>query len=94
MRKSLKAKRTAIDRIDQKILYWLQQRTKVVDSISDLKKNQSWPIQDKEREKEILRRLVAANEGPLTKTEITHIFNGLFKLYRQRQKKKIPGKQK
>ena len=75
--KSLNALRREIDRIDKDIHDLIRQRTRVVESVRDLKKGQSIKIRPA-REDEILYRLIAEHSGNFPKRELTRIWRELI----------------
>ncbi|TAE72071.1 MAG: prephenate dehydratase [Bacteroidetes bacterium] len=73
--------RLKIDKLDDEILSFLNQRMKIVKTIGDLKKQNNAIIYRPEREKEILDRLVSLNqtqEGLLNPSSIDAIFMEIF----------------
>ncbi|MBT3865142.1 chorismate mutase [Candidatus Peregrinibacteria bacterium] len=57
MTKELKKLRKKISKLDLKIQKHLKKRSKIVEEISQIKKKYSLPIEDKEREQEILSKM-------------------------------------
>ncbi|MBL6928588.1 MAG: chorismate mutase [Rhodospirillales bacterium] len=76
-KKSLDALRREIDRIDTEIHELIRRRTRVVESVRDLKKGQAIKIRPA-REDEILYRLVADHTGNFPKRELTRIWRELI----------------
>ena len=75
--KSLDALRREIDRIDSQIHDLIRQRTRVVEAVRDLKRNDRVKIRPS-REDEILYRLVAEHKGNFPKRELTRIWRELI----------------
>ena len=59
----IKRLRADIDRFDQEILKLLKQRIRITEKIGKIKKTNSSDILDKQRESEILSKLLAAGEN-------------------------------
>jgi chorismate mutase / prephenate dehydratase len=75
--KTLDALRREIDQIDTEIHELIRRRTKVVETVRDLKKGQPIKIRPA-REDEILYRLVAEHSGNFPKRELTRIWRELI----------------
>jgi chorismate mutase/prephenate dehydratase len=73
---SLKKLRRQIDALDKKIINLLNQRAKITLEIAKLKRKFGKSIYSPDREREILRRISAANSGPLD-------YNALEAIYRE-----------
>ncbi len=70
--------RKQIDEIDQKIIYYLNERAKVVLAIKELKSKAKIPIFDPRREKEIFKKLVSCNQGPLYDNDVKEIYEKIL----------------
>jgi len=70
--------RRQIDEIDQQILRLLAQRAEIANQILNLKKASGLPIEDPERENEILEKLTNNNLGPLDCDSIKRIFSQII----------------
>jgi len=62
---SLEELRNRIDELDLKLVKLLNERARVVVEIGKLKNKTAKPVYSPDREKEVLARIVEANEGPL-----------------------------
>lgn len=80
---TLQLLRKRIDRIDLKILALLNQRATVSARVGQIKKKQGQPVFDGRREKQILRRLRAANGGPLPRGAVEKIFREVLRASRR-----------
>ena len=90
MRKSIPAKpsgdlktdigklRQAIDEIDENIMGLINQRLLLAAQIGGLKKQSGIQIKDKQRETEILDRLLEKNKGPLGDDGLRNIFSAII----------------
>ncbi len=80
--KTLQECRDVIDTIDDNILGLLNERMKVVQRVGEIKHQTKTAVYRPEREKEILERLSARNEGPLNRSAIEAIFLEIFAVAR------------
>lgn len=70
--------RARIDALDQQLVDLLNQRMLYVLEIGRLKRENGNPVQDLERERAILERLSAYNQGPLSTQAIEDLFNRIM----------------
>ncbi len=70
--------RRGIDELDREIVGLLNRRARIVVEIGKLKKSQSAPIYDPNREQEILRKIEAASAGPLSNESLRAIYRELM----------------
>jgi chorismate mutase/prephenate dehydratase len=70
--------RHTIDEIDDKILDLINQRLSLAKQIGDFKKQGGIQIADREREKEILNRLLEKNDGPIGADGLRNIFEAII----------------
>lgn len=75
---SIDALRAHIDRLDEKLLALLNQRARLAVAIGQHKIQNRASIYTPDREKHIIRRLAAANQGPLKPENIRHIFREIM----------------
>ncbi len=78
--------RDELDSINQDLLNILSKRASIVQEIADIKKKQGTTKFDPEREKQMLDKLVAQNEGPFEDEAIRHLFKQIFQASLQLQK--------
>ena len=76
MSDQLKQHRDQIDAIDEQILKLVNERAKHAREIGSLKDD--GVIYRPEREAQILRRMQANNDGPLSNEAVSHIFRGVM----------------
>jgi chorismate mutase / prephenate dehydratase len=83
---SISELRQKIDGIDKQLIQLLNERAKVVVEIGKLKHKTAGPIYAPDREKDVLERVVKANEGPLSDSALKaiwrEIMSGSFELER------------
>lgn len=77
--------RDSIDHIDNQILELINRRMGLVRQIGDIKKNTGNQVLDKKRENQIMQRLFALNQGPLSHTVLQHVFSIIIAASRQIQ---------
>ena len=66
--------RAEIDEIDSELLRLLNRRALCAQSIGKIKKENNQPIHVPERERVVLERLIARNQGPLTAEAVEEVF--------------------
>ena len=66
--------RKAIDAIDDRLLALINDRLKLAARIGSLKQVAGNPVKDREREKHIIDRLQAANNGPIDSELLSRVF--------------------
>jgi chorismate mutase-like protein len=71
--------RAEIDAIDSQLLELLNKRARLAIEIAGLKEREGSPIVDQEREREVVSRACAANEGPLQRRAVARIFRTLMR---------------
>ena len=74
----IRALRTAIDEIDEKILDLINERLLLAERIGRFKKQGGTQVTDNRREKEIMRRLLKTNNGPLRDDGLRKIFSAII----------------
>jgi chorismate mutase / prephenate dehydratase len=72
--KDLDRWRGEIDAIDARILRLLSRRVKIAVKVARLKRSSGLPYRSRERERELLARLLQANPGPLDRWSISRVF--------------------
>lgn len=78
--------RNRIDALDQEILVRLNERAQCAKAIGDIKKNAESPYYVPEREKAILEKLTALNEGPLDNGAVVAIWREIISAIRALEK--------
>lgn len=78
--------RRRIDEIDGKLLRLLNERAEHSIAIGAVKKKHNAPIYAPEREKEIIRRVVSENSGPLSADSVRSIFERIIDESRKLEK--------
>ncbi len=77
--------RKHIDRIDQKIIDLLIARQKLSREIGQLKQALKMPLEDLQREQEIIHRLTHSASGNLTEEQLIRIYQAVFTSSKQVQ---------
>jgi len=70
--------RKKIDEIDQKLVELLNERSRWVQKIGRAKRAAGLPVYQPDREQEILRRVEAANTGPLPEGALRRLFERIL----------------
>jgi len=81
--------RKKIDEIDPQLVALLNQRAEAAIAIGKIKRNTEMPIREFNREREVLRNISRANQGPLTNTDLHQIFERIMDIMRNIQKSEI-----
>jgi len=84
--KDLSEWRHEIDELDRQIVALLNQRAECVLNLAPLKRRRQIDILDRGREEEGLRKLRAANSGPLPTEAVEAIFRAVMAAMRELQK--------
>jgi chorismate mutase len=74
----LKRLRDAIDRVDEVLVKLLNQRAKDAIEIGEIKGHLALPVYSPEREKEVLRHVETASQGPLDDASIRRLFERII----------------
>jgi chorismate mutase len=83
--------RKRIDEIDQQLLKLLNARAQCAVEIGHMKKALDLPTWNPEREAEILRNVVKANEGPLDDAAIRRLFERIIDEARSLERHSMDG---
>ena len=70
--------RDAIDRVDDVLVKLLNQRAKYAIEIGEIKGHLDLPIYAPEREKEVLRHVESASQGPLEGSAVRRLFERII----------------
>jgi chorismate mutase / prephenate dehydratase len=81
----LKTKRKLIDRVDQRLLHLLNERGRIASGIGKMKKKMGKIVYHPGRERELVARLTAINNGPLPEENVKEIFKAIIKACRKIQ---------
>ena len=87
--------RDEIDAVDLRILALLNERTRIVERIGDLKHTFGLPVYEPKREDQVYRNVTENNHGPLPPESVRRIFERVIDEMRQLQKvrmEKFPDK--
>ena len=76
--KDLQTLRTKIDSIDDDIADLLIQRVEIIKQVGKIKKANNVPVQNPEREQEVIKRLSKQTEGKVSKSLIQKLWHAIF----------------
>lgn len=82
---TLEELRAKIDIVNKEILDAVNKRQSYIAEIGNVKKKQGVHRYDPIRERDMLNKLIAVNEGPLTNQELEHTFKEIFKVGLEKQ---------
>lgn len=78
MKKCLEDLRQEIDRLDDQILPLLNRRAGLAIEIGRIKKSNGMALHNPAREREVIERLAARSEGPMTAEAIRQIYHEIM----------------
>ncbi len=84
--------RESIDEIDVRIVDLLNQRTRIVEQIGQLKKEANLAIYEPRREDQVFRNVTANNKGPLPDDAVKRVFERIIDEMRKVQKDRMEEK--
>jgi chorismate mutase len=82
---SIESWREEIDRIDGELLRLLNLRARIAIKVAALKKAAALPLNDKDREQEVLEHVRQANTGPLDERNVSRLFRRIIRESRRAQ---------
>ena len=82
---SIESWREEIDRIDSELLRLLNMRARIAIKVAALKKAAALPLNDKDREQEVLEHVRQANTGPLDERNVIRLFRRIIRESRRAQ---------
>jgi chorismate mutase-like protein len=77
-RQKLEEYRILIDDIDRRIVALLNERTRVVEDIGEVKREAHLPIYEPRREDQVFNNVTSANQGPLTAEALRRVFERII----------------
>jgi chorismate mutase-like protein len=89
LRNALAGCRDRIDRVDLRILELLNERTKVVEEIGNIKRSLNLPIYEPKREDQVFRNVIENNPGPLPADAVKRIFERIIDEMRTVQRNRM-----
>ncbi len=78
--------RSKIDSLDQQIVQLLSERAAAAVAIGELKRRNSGPIYEPQREKEVFAQVRSLNPGPLTGPQMQDIYERIMDVMRALQR--------
>ena len=79
--------RKKIDEIDRRLVELLNERARCVTEIGRIKRQNGLPIQEPNREQEVLRHVAEANQGPLEDAALRRVFERIVEEGRSLQRR-------
>jgi len=77
--RALVDRRATIDAVDARIVALLNERAEVVRDVGRIKKQSGLPANDEKRVEDVLRRIAAANRGPLPNEHLRRIYETILR---------------
>ncbi|AXC11350.1 Chorismate mutase I [Acidisarcina polymorpha] len=84
--------RKKIDELDRQIVALISERASAAQAIGRLKRVDSLPVYEPNREKVIFENVRSANHGPLPDIEMTHIYERIIDVMRATQRNELASK--
>src|SRR5437762_11847299 len=81
--------RSRIDVVDRRIVALLNERTRIVEEIGNIKRKMQMPIYEPKREDEVFANVMAGNGGPLSSEAVKRIFERIVDEMRVVQKTRM-----
>lgn len=88
----LAACRERIDEVDRRLVALLNERTKIVEKIGQLKREAQLPVYEPKREEAVFANVAAGNVGPLPGDALQRIFERIIDEMRKVQKDRMVAK--
>ena len=79
--------RKKLDFIDKEILFLLENRMDIIRKVGQIKSKLDIPIEDLDREKEIIKKLTDFSHNKLSDRQLIRIFKAVFQSSKNEQKK-------
>jgi len=89
---ALAACRLEIDDVDRRLVALLNERTRVVERVGDIKQQVALPVYDPKREEQVFQNIAAANQGPLPDPAIKRVFERIIDEMRTLERTRMEGK--
>lgn len=86
--------RKKIDEIDRSLVKLLNERARCVVKIGEIKRQDGLPIHEPNREQEVVRQALEANQGPLASEAIQRIFERIVAEGRALQQRLFQAEEK
>ena len=83
--------RERIDAVDRRLVALLNERTEIVETIGQLKKEAQLPVYEPKREDLVYANIVATNRGPLPPDALRRIFERVIDEMRKIQRERMAG---
>jgi chorismate mutase len=83
--------RVLIDDVDRRIVDLLNERTRVVEEIGQVKKHSELPVYEPKREEQVFANIGAHNRGPLSPEAVRRIFERIIDEARSIQRIRMVG---
>lgn len=84
--------RRIIDRIDLQLLALLNERTRIVEKIGEVKREHELPVYEPKREDQVFNNVLEHNSGPLPPEAVKRIFERVIDEMRTLQKVRMQVK--
>jgi chorismate mutase len=84
--------RVLIDDVDRRILALLNERTRIVEEIGEVKQHLTLPIYEPKREEQVFQNITSHNQGPLPDDAVKRVFERIIDEMRSIQKQRMQGK--
>ncbi|MCC7498775.1 MAG: chorismate mutase [Bryobacterales bacterium] len=85
--------RESIDEVDRRILALLNERTRIVEEIGRVKRDQKMPIYEPKREDQVFGNVTGSNRGPLPADAVKRIFERVIDEMRSVQRERMVQEQ-
>ena len=81
--------RKRIDDLDEQIVHLISERAAAAKAIGDLKRKDTLPVYEPQREQAVFDHVQAINPGPLADAEMLHVYERIMDVMRTLQRRDI-----
>ena len=81
--------RRQIDEMDEQIVALISKRAAAAKAIGDIKRKDTMPVYEPQREKDVFEHVKRVNPGPLADAELIHVYERIIDVMRTLQRRDL-----
>lgn len=81
--------RRQIDEMDEQIVNLISKRAAAAKAIGDIKRQETMPVYEPQREKDVFEHVKRVNPGPLADAELIHVYERIIDVMRTLQRRDL-----
>ena len=81
--------RRQIDDMDEQIVSLISKRAAAAKAIGDIKRQETLPVYEPQREKDVFEHVKRVNPGPLADAELIHVYERIIDVMRTLQRRDL-----